>query len=61
MVMQMGNVCERWETVGMKDRDMGRVMWGKLMMVSVVIGSVGMKGGDMVIFILRFHAWSCLA
>ena len=55
MVMQMGNVCERWEIVGMKDRDMGRVMWGK------VIGSVGMKGGEVVIFILRFHAWSCLA
>ena len=47
--------------VGIKDRDMGRVMWGKLMVVSVVISLVGMKGGEVVSFILRFHAWNCLA
>ena len=30
--------------VGMKDRDMGKVMWGKLM---VVMRSVGMKDGNL--------------
>ena len=32
------------KAVGIKDRDMGKVMWGKLM---VVMGSVGMKDGNL--------------